>query len=182
MTTNPHALASPQPADQEIADAVLPAFSWEDDKKRRYLVFRLCGFSRNESCDYAHVHPKSIQRWRRDDPDFDRIERTNLLELREQFSTKILKFEFTRQYLLAMQLDYTVLTKAHKEGLNKLSKAESDYLGKMRSTYGPQQIQTMENLFKDEGKDFDWEMIVRGKGKLPSAQTQEETKAFTVEA
>jgi hypothetical protein len=156
-----------------IADALLPAFDGDNDKKREYLSYRLCGFSRHESAKYADIHFKTIGNWVRRDPDFARIEKTNLLELRREFSRTISLFEFTRNFKLVLSNDFVILDKVKTRGIHTLTKYEKDYLDKMRSMYTPQQYTVLEELFENTrgGEDFDWTLLVKGRGTPPFSPT-----------
>lgn len=153
----------------DIADAVLPHFDGNSEKKRKYLSYRLCGYGRNEACKYASVHPRTINNWCLEDESFARIEKENLLELRKGFSKHIVLFEFTRNFRMTIDNDFEVIEKVHEHGIDALSKDERDYFIKARAMYTPQQFAVLEDLFtgKSEAKDFDWEMLVRGKGEFP---------------
>lgn len=170
MTTVPAVLEN-QDSPLDIADAVLPAFDGYNDLKRNYLSYRLCGFGRNESCRYVSIHPRTVNNWKNNDPEFRKIEETNLLSLRKQFSKVITLFEFTRNFRLTLGNDTAILDKVRRRGVAALNKDEKEYFIKMRSMYTPQQYSVLEELF--EGKnpiaDFDWAIYVRGKGELPAS-------------
>ena len=164
----------------DIADAVLPNFDGSSEKKRKYLSYRLCGFGRNEACKYVHIHPRTIKNWILEDSAFEQIEKANLLTLRKDFSKQIVLFEFTRNFRLTIDNDFEMIDKVKEVGVGGLSVSEREYFLKLRSMYTPQQFAVLEDLFtgKQEVKDFDWEMIVRGKGEIP--QTKE--APFAVES
>jgi hypothetical protein len=155
----------------DIADAVLPHFDGNSEKKRKYLSYRLCGFGRNEACKYTSVHPRTINNWCQEDESFARIEKENLLELRKGFSKHIVLFEFTRNFRLTIDNDFELIEKVKVGGVDSLTKEEREYFIKARTMYTPQQFAVLEDLFtgKGEVKDFDWEMLVRGKGDFPSS-------------
>lgn len=169
MTNSDLPVAPDSPLD--IADSILPAFVDADDKKRKYLAYRLCGFSRQEACDYVVLAPRTIRNWVNKDPNFKLIEETNLLTLRHQFSKQITLFEFTRNFKLSLDNDFDILDKFKRGGMDDLTKAEREYFLKMRGMYTPQQFSVLEELFAGRAKpeDFDWEMIVRGKGDIPTS-------------
>jgi hypothetical protein len=92
-----------------IADSVLPRFDWNDDKKRAYLSFRLCGFGRQEACDRVKITRKTIYNWMSNDSAFHDVEQMNLMELRKEFSKNILSLEFTRNMRMILERDSNVL-------------------------------------------------------------------------
>ena len=70
----------------DIADSFLPNFDYDQDKKRLYLSYRLCGFSRDEAMELAEISRRTLYHWRQKDPDFDAIERKSLPELKHTFT------------------------------------------------------------------------------------------------
>lgn len=155
----------------DIADSVLPIFGHASDKKREYLSYRLCGFGRTEACRYAGVDLNTVKQWVKRDKRFAAIEKENLLELRNKFAKDITAYEFTRNFRLALANDARVLDKVKRVGINKLTKSETDYFLKIRQTYTPQQLSVLEQLLDGSlGKDdFDWTMMVKGRGPFPGA-------------
>lgn len=142
-----------------IADSVLPRFDFDDDRKRRYLSFRLCGFDRNEAVKFAGIQVRTVYHWREHDPEFERLEKTNLLDIRNQFSKEIIKLDFTRNFKLALERDFQVLEQAVKDA-TKLTRDEVIYLGKIRALYTPQQFQVLEGVLSEIGVQTWDEMIV----------------------
>jgi len=131
------------------ADAFLPRFDWDDDKKRKYLSFRLCGFSRQESQDHAGIARKTIYNWINTDESFKDIEHRNLVEIRSAFSKEVLTLEFTRNFRMALEKDARVLQRALESDFKPLTRDESEYLAKIRSLYTPKALQELEGFFKD---------------------------------
>ena len=64
-----------KPAAIGIADSFLPNFDRDQDKKRLYLSYRLCGFGRDESMDLAGVSRRTLYHWRQKDAEFDKVEK-----------------------------------------------------------------------------------------------------------
>ena len=143
-----------------MADSVLPRFDMEDERKRRYLSFRLCGFDRTESCKYAGIMLKTVYHWRRSDTAFEELEKTNLLEVRNKFSKEIVKLDFTRNFKLALERDFQVLSQAVQDA-TKLTRDEVIYLSKIRALYTPQQFQVLEGVLSEMGQQT-WDEMIRG--------------------
>lgn len=165
--------ATPESPQETLAqaDSVLPRFDWDDDKKRGYLSYRLCGFGRDESCELAGtngtpISRATIYRWMENDSEFAAIEKTNLLELQQQFSKEVITLDFTRNFKLALDHDYQILKKAQLATQNPsnpdyfFSKEERNYLSKIRPLYTPQQFSALQALFKDFNPDTGWDEMI----------------------
>jgi len=123
-----------------IADSFLPNFDFDQDKKRLYLSYRLCGFSRDEAMDMAEISRRTLYHWRQKDADFDTIERKSLPELKHTFTRELLFWLQVRNLRLLMQVDSKLLDKAVTEP-EKLSRREMGQIKAMRSTYSTPQAQ-----------------------------------------
>lgn len=129
------------------AESTLPQFNSSDESKRRYLSFRVCGFSRKESRKYAGIEDTTVRNWCKTDLEFSDIERKNLPELRQQYSKEFVKLDFIHNFKLAMEKDRQVLEKATGTDKRKvLTKEEWAYLRAIRGLYTPQQLNTLEGL------------------------------------
>jgi len=149
------------------ADSVLPRFDWDDDRKRGYLSYRLCGFSRAEAISLVGIDRKTVRNWGARDTEFEVIEKTNLLELQQAFSKEVITLDFTRNFKLALDYDHSILLKAKvsetPEGMANgvfLTKEERGYLAKIRPLYTPQQFVALQDLFKDVGTDTGWDELL----------------------
>ena len=149
------------------ADSVLPRFDWDDDKKRNYLSYRLCGFGRDEACELAgNINRSTIYRWMANDTAFAEIEKTNLLELQKQFSKEVITLDFTRNFKLALDYDYRLLKKVQlgeQDPVNPvyfLNREERSYLVKIRPLYTPQQFAALQSLFKEFNTDVGWDEMI----------------------
>ena len=160
-----------------MADSVLPRFDFDDERKRRYLSFRLCGFDRTEACKYAGIQFRSVYTWRRLDPVFEQLEKTNLLEIRNQFSKEIIKLDFTRNFKLALERDYQVLSQA-VEDVTKLTRDEVIYLTKIRALYTPQQFQVLESVLSELAAQS-WDEMIKG-AQLATARALAQGAAVTL--
>jgi len=56
------------------ADSFLPNFDRDQDKKRLYLSYCLCGFGRDEAMDYVGISRCTLYNWRHKDARFDVID------------------------------------------------------------------------------------------------------------
>lgn len=145
------------------ADSVLPRFDWDDAKKRAYLSYRLCGFSRDEARDHTGTDVKTIYNWRMRDEEFAKIEQTNLLTLQRSFSDQVINLDFTRNFKLALELDAKVLTKANeatRDATVTLTKDERTYLNKIRPLYTPAAFQALQDMFAGLGAVSGWDEIL----------------------
>lgn len=147
------------------ADSVLPRFDWDDEKKRRYLSYRLCGFSRDEARQYAgNLTRQTIYNWRERDEEFDAIEVTNLLALQQSFSKEIITLDYTRNFKLILEYDYSILQKAKRlvddPTATPLTTAERGYLSKIRPLYTPQQFVALQSLFAEFSETSGWDELL----------------------
>ena len=149
------------------ADSVLPRFDWDDESKRKYLSYRLCGFSRREAKDFSGVSERTIYNWRQKDTEFESIEATNLLTLQRSFSEQVINLDFTRNFKLALELDSVILTKAHKASSDpnaeQLTTTERTYLNKIRPLYTPQAYAALQDMFAGLDKISGWDEILAQK-------------------
>jgi hypothetical protein len=130
--------------DLQKADSILPRFDWDDDRKRKYLSYRMCGFGREEAAKFCGLKRKAIYHWLANDVAFKEVEQRTLLDLKKTFSKESIALEFTRNLRLVLEKDTKVFTKALMEP-DKMTKAEEKYLLKARSMYTPQQVQSLDS-------------------------------------
>ena len=104
-----------------IADSFLPNFDRDQDKKRLFLSYRLCGFGRDEAMDLAGISRRTLYHWRQRDHDFDAIGRKTLPELKKTFTQEIVYWEYVRNLRMVLELDSRLLDKAldRSEGLTR---------------------------------------------------------------
>ncbi|KKM94125.1 hypothetical protein LCGC14_1201430 [marine sediment metagenome] len=158
MTTSPSETLSK-------ADSVLPRFDWDDERKRKYLSYRLCGFGRDEARKFAGgIDVKTIYNWRQQDEEFQSIEQTNLLTLQRTFSEQVVNLDFTRNFKLALELDFRVLVKANEASQNvnatQLTKEEREYLIKIRPLYTPAAFAALQDMFAGLGAVTGWDEVL----------------------
>lgn len=145
------------------ADSVLPRFDGNDESKRAYLSYRLCGFGRQEACNYTKTKKRQVYYWMSSDAVFEDIEKRQLLDLRQTFSKQIITLDFTRNFKLALERDRVVLDLAVTNPA-ALSKADQEYLVKIRSMYTPQQLQILEGFFRSDVDDLGFdELVIRAR-------------------
>lgn len=162
------------PVEVEMADSQLPAFDWDDEKKRVYLSFRICGFSRRESIAYTGVTQRTIYNWRAKDPAFKEIEQQDVVSMRRRFSKEAIMIEYTRNLRLVLKKDFQILDKALTDPTN-MTKDETSYLGKIRAMYSPQQLQAIESLIEEAtrtGASYE-EVIISARRVISNGQNQE---------
>ncbi len=142
------------------ADAVLPRFNWQDDDKREYLSYRLCGYSRLESCKFSGVASSKVSGWLKRDPEFRDIEKRDLIYLRRNFAKEIVALDFSRNYKLIMDHDHAVM-KRIRERPDYITDSDREYLHKIRPLYTPQQMQALESMFKSESNGPEnWDQVL----------------------
>lgn len=172
------------PPEVAIASSSIP-YS-RDDNKGRYLSFRACGLSVLESLNAVGVTQAALDKWRRIDLVFKDLE-TRVPEFRAKVAAEFITAEHLRNMLLLMKRDHNVIQKALdvdagikiKGEMPFLTREEADYLKKIRGMYTPEQLETLQSLFKRSSDDkFDWAKAVesraRGKNvKLTETRTVE---------
>ena len=142
------------------AEAALPLFDWNNDNKRKYLSYRLCGFTRTEAAEYAEVNIKSVNAWRSKDEAFAVIDKTNLLELRKQVAKEVVALDYTRNFKLALAMDEKLLLKATRTP-SLMTKDDQAMLKTIRPLYSPQGLAVIEDFFnEDKGAESFDELIL----------------------
>lgn len=128
---------------EQIAHSIVPYFP-DDNKKSKYLSYRVSGFSVMEAAQLAGCHLKSVRRWRLADEQFSKIDLEGVNELRKQLSSEYLDLEFTRNFRLVLQKDFEVLYKSVRN--IDLNEQEHSYLLKLRSHYTPQHLAMIKQI------------------------------------
>jgi hypothetical protein len=117
-----------------------------DNSKARYIGYRASGFTPREARQLVGVSPRSVRRWRQEDPDFVKAE-NNLVDLRKSLGVEYAHLEFLRNYRLILQKDFDVITKSLNPGkAGSMSKEDNQYLLKARGHYTPQQLEILQQL------------------------------------
>tara|TARA_Y100000310_G_scaffold266289_1_gene277729 strand:+ start:2005 stop:2625 length:621 start_codon:yes stop_codon:yes gene_type:complete len=141
------------------ADSVLPRFDSNDEPKRAYLSYRLCGFGRQEACNYSGTTKRRVYYWMATDVAFARIEHQDLVDLRHTFAKQVITLDFTRNFKLALERDKVILERAVTDSAS-LTKTDHEYLNKIRAMYTPQQLQILEGFFRTEADDMSFDEII----------------------
>ena len=155
----PVAVDSPE---LNLAEVTMPSFDGKDDKKRRYLSFRLCAFSQREAAARSAISVKQVKAWVAQDPNFAKLETTDLLTLRRLFAKDFVAMQFTRNMKLALDRDETVLDKATTTP-DQLTAEEQAYLLRIRPLYTPDGLRAVEELSlanKGGQEEFSFDQIV----------------------
>ena len=146
-----------------IAQSLVPFYVksyHESNKKAKYLSYLVAHFSTLEACKLAGVHHTTVMRWRENDPQFLALEKKCATERALRMSQEMLDIEFTRNFKLILERDFTILLK-DAEG-QVLSEKEHQYLMLIRKFYTPQQLAIIKQLASGvEGdKPFDFTKTV----------------------
>lgn len=126
------------------AETSLPFFDHDNQRKRNYLSFRICGYGRLEARQNTITSLTMYRKWLAEDSNFAQIEQKGLLELSRQFRNEVVGLEFTRNFKLCLDKDRAVLQKSVRG--HKLTEEEWDYLKKIRPLYTPAALKALEDL------------------------------------
>ncbi len=139
----------------EIVEQAIPTFSG-DSKKARYLSYRISNFSIRESIKLAKVSDKQVRRWRDADSKFAHLDGDGLTELRKTMANEFLDMQFTRNFRMVLEKDFTVLYKDATG--DPMTASELKYMEKIRGHYTPQSLAMVKQLLKggDIDKPFDF--------------------------
>ncbi len=155
-------LDSHEAPEVSIASAIIPFHL--SDERARYLGYRACGMSVRESLQLVNRSKPTLSYWRLD-PKFVEIE-NKLPEYRKQLSKEYVEIEFFRNFRLALEKDYRILTRTLNPPKDDsgydipMTKQDHDYLIKMRSQYSPQQLQVLEAIIAGTGGDFNFSKFI----------------------
>lgn len=131
---HPNSMETASTSPMGIADSFLPNFDRDQDKKRLFLSYRLCGVGRDEAMDLAGISRRTLYHWRQKDPDFDSIERKTLPELKKTFTQEIIYWEYIRNLKMVLELDSRLLDKA-LDRPGELTRREWGRLRAIRARY-----------------------------------------------
>lgn len=159
-------------------DSILPKFNWDDDNKRTYLSWCVCGFSKLEARKRTGIVPATVNNWIKSDPAFAEIHGRNMQELRRLYAKEFLKLEFYHNMKLALEKDREIFEKSLNTDKRKsaLSKEEWQYLRTIRPMYSAREMAALENLLSDLGNQ-DWDemlIMVKKNGKTSTQGSIEE--------
>lgn len=141
---------------ENMAQSLVPFYT-DGGKKSKYLSYIVASFSVTEAAKLAKVHLKTVQRWRKDDLQFQEIENRGLTDLRKQLSKELIDIEFTRNFRMVLQKDFDVLFKTVTGVM--LTDREHQYLLQIRKHYTPQQLAMIKQILGEvtgAGKEFDF--------------------------
>ena len=147
MSEEPVATIPTDTSSLSTVESLLPYFP-TDNAKLQYISYRACGFTTTEAVTLTGITDKIRGRWIRDDPEFRHLE-THINDLRQTVGAHYTMAEFLRNFRLALEKDYRVLSRALSEergdiGVGgepvQLSTADRAYLLKIRSLYTPEQL------------------------------------------
>lgn len=133
--------------------ARLPLMSGNDtvqNEKASYLGYRSTGFTISQSCELAGVTRPQVTHWRKTDPVFARWENEELPRLQKEIGNDIVKFELLRNIRMFLLKDSQLIMKSVKEGIEKLSPREYEYLKAIRPMYKPSELLAMEKIISPE--------------------------------
>ena len=112
--------------------------------KGKYLSMRACGFNILESCEFAGITLRTLQRYRSDDSFFAYCDSEGLSRLRCELRNDILGVEFAKNFRMILMHDAEVIKKSalHQE----LTPDEQEYLEKIRPYYTPQAFKQIKEV------------------------------------
>jgi len=160
-------------------DSILPKFDWDDNNKRTYLSWCVCGFTKLDARRRTGITPTTVNNWLKSDTAFAEIHGKNMQELRQLYAKEFLKLEFYHNMKLALEKDRTILEKSLETDKRKkgLDKEEWQYLRTIRPMYNSKEIASLEGLLSELGnQSWDQMMIVvrkNGDQASPPSATQE---------
>ena len=134
---------------ENVAQSLIPYFT-QGGNKSRYLGYLVAGFSRPEAVKLTGVHPTTVKVWEDEDPKFVEVQEQCLTTLRHRLSDELLDIEFTRNFKLVLNKDFSILFKDSTGEV--LTEKEQQYLMLIRKFYTPQQLMMVRQLFSDNGE------------------------------
>ena len=133
-------------AAKEVAFLLGGGVQGMEPKAIEYLALRFCGFSVPESCDLAHIHQKTIHKWRRG-PTFSRLEREVHGTAALDFRQAVLSTMWMRNFALTLQHDALILRRVlgleHHPQTGAVIVASADdrrHVERMSARYTPAQM------------------------------------------
>ena len=132
---------------EAIAGARIPLS--QNPRKADYLGYRAVGFSIREALALAAVQQATLNKWRREDPEFRQFETERLAFLQRTISGDIIKMRWLRNFFLVLRRDERILYKSafNFEGLTD---NERSYLHLVRKHYTPQDLLALEKALEPE--------------------------------
>jgi len=136
---------------EDIVLALIP-YTANDSRKAQYLAYRACGFGVREAAGLVKksggdrgLNERTIRRWRKADPEFARLDGSDIAELRSSVALEYNAVKFTRNMTIALERDHVVLRKALLVP-DIMTKDEIRYAREIRKFYTPQQFAAIVQL------------------------------------
>jgi hypothetical protein len=125
---------------------LIPLLSGSSNKAR-YLSYRATGFPVKQAAKLAGVRQHQVTLWRKNDPEFLRLEMEELPKLRQHVAKDVLLMEFDMNLRLAMHADYKALYKAAVNS-KSMSEEELTIYKAARPHYTPKSRMDLENAIR----------------------------------
>lgn len=132
-----------EPDTQAITDHVLNQLpDFDSPQKAEYLEYVICGAKPAEAASMVGVRLGTVTSWQARDSLFHRYSVKLLPELRRTLSNDLIRAHFTRNMLMALKIDQTVLTTAKKHP-ESLTEEQWGYLKSVRRLYSAESMAAM---------------------------------------
>ena len=154
----------------EQVKSLVPEFIHDNDKKREFLSWRLCGFSVTESCKYINIAVPLYEQWKRNDTEFMQYE-TLVPQLRPDASKEITRQLKERNTRLFMELEANVLDTSVQSGVDTLSDNEMEVLKGARKFYNPEVDRILGDSDPQQWHEF--MLVLKGGSNAKRNQTPE---------
>jgi hypothetical protein len=122
------------------------------EAKAGYLGYRACGFPVRQALYLSDNSQATLKRWRKDDPEFTRVETEELGQLQASVSKDLIQLDFLRNMRMAMRTDAKILYKA-VQTVDALTQREFKHLQRIRSMYSPSDLVTMTKALSPAGEE-----------------------------
>lgn len=127
---------------------------WErTPQKREYLLLRAFDYNPYEACAKVGIRPSTVSRWVTDDEQFKLWDTVEIHRLRRQVVTEVVEGLLMRNLHQALEFDGKLLNKANEIGLDKLTKDEKSYLGRIRGLYTAESLLSIARYKAGTGAD-----------------------------
>lgn len=132
----------------EAVLGLIPLFSG-NHRKAQYLAWRAVGLSVRESCSQVEIDQRTVQKWRRDDEEFQDWETNKLQDLQKTVAPDLLRNEFMLNMRLVMKTDFKTLFKAAAH-LSTLTEDEMRWARDAAKRYTPSNMADMERALSPD--------------------------------
>lgn len=126
-------------------------------KKSIYLSYRFTGFAIREAIGHADISESTLRRWREVDSKFVELEAQTTGPDRAKLKKEVINEQFIRNFRRVLDMDGKVIEKMHYQP-DEMTKAELDWMGRMRSHYTATQMELLERILDPnsaKGETFD---------------------------